>query len=219
MADETVQNQNPTPSGTDPLPPANGATPQNAAEPNAQPNPEPVTQTIPKHRFDEVNNKLKEAEKREQEREAQLKKDNEDRLKKQGEFEKLAQQKEEEANTWKDKYSQSLLNAELREQARALGAVDPSVIITLIDKTGIELLDDGTVKGGKEAVEKLLTEKPYLKGTGAAPTVGSPSNPSGEPTTQTRFKASQLRDVEFYRKNEAEILKSMKLGLIEDDVN
>jgi hypothetical protein len=217
MADEPNQNPTPPP-GSDPLPPATGDQPQGAGDPNAQPNPEPTNnQMIPKHRFDEVNTELKRLREEAKLRDEQKKKEDEDRLKKQGEFEKLAQQKEEEAKTWQTRYQESLLNAELRDQARALGAVDPAIVLQLIDKTGLEIGDDGTVKGAKEAVEKLLTEKPFLKGTGTTPSIGNPSNPSTEPQQQRRFKASQLKDVNFYRENEKDILTAMRLGLIEDD--
>lgn len=145
------------------------------------------------------------------------KKADDDRLKQQGEFEKLAKQKEEEASQLREQLNNTKLDSDIREFARQLGAVDTSAVLKLIDRSGLSIDSNGQVVGAKEAVEKLLEASPFLKGNNT-PSVGSPSNPAGEGAAPARrFTGSQLQDTTFYQKNRDAILHSMKLGLIDMD--
>jgi hypothetical protein len=57
----------------------------------------------------------------------------------------------------------ALRRAELMVQAAAQGAVDPDAVIALLSSDeSIVVEENGTVKGAKAAVKKLLEEKPYL---------------------------------------------------------
>jgi len=80
---------------------------------------------------------------------------------------------------------QMLLRAEVRALAAELGAVDADVVWQLADLSKAQIADDGKVTGVKEAIEALLKDKPFLKGsTGAKPGVGAPGGnpgPSGAP--------------------------------------
>lgn len=195
-----------TPPGTDPKPPEQGKDPSKSDE------------MIPKHRFDEVNQKAKELEKWKSEQEAKAKAAEEEILKKKGEFETLAKQKEEENNTLKAQLQTQRIDNLLTIEAGKAGAVDVSDVLKLIDRSGITVNEDGSVTGAAEAVTALLTAKPHLKGSGQVPTVGSPTNPNDQTQGVRRFKRSELLDHEFYTANEKEIMKAFALGMIDDDI-
>lgn len=224
MGDETTQNTN---------------TPPSTPAPGTAPTP-PETQTVQpvdisklgdeefekvfddprlwKHsRFKDLTVKAKKAE----EIEAAQRKAEEDRLKEEGKYKELTARLERERDEAKEQAKASSINAKIQAAAMKLGAVDPEVVQSLIDRSVIKVNESGAIEGVDEAVKALLESKPYLKGTGsAAPTVGSGTNP-GEAggNGPKKFKHSQIRDPEFYRANEKDILEAMKLGLIEDDLN
>lgn len=57
----------------------------------------------------------------------------------------------------------TLIRAEVMQQATALGAVDPDVVVALLaGSEDIVIGKDGNVAGAKAAVEKLIKDKPYL---------------------------------------------------------
>jgi len=80
---------------------------------------------------------------------------------------------------------QMLLRAEVRALGAELGVVDADVVWQLVDLSKAQIADDGKITGVKEAIEALLKDKPFLKGsTGAKPGVGAPGGnpgPSGAP--------------------------------------
>ena len=80
---------------------------------------------------------------------------------------------------------QALLRAEVRALGAELGVVDADVVWQLVDLSKAQIADDGKITGVKEAIEALLKDKPFLKGsTGAKPGVGAPGGnpgPSGAP--------------------------------------
>lgn len=55
-----------------------------------------------------------------------------------------------------------LIAAEVKTQGSALGIIDADVALSLMDKSKINVKDDGSVEGVKEALEALKTAKPYL---------------------------------------------------------
>jgi hypothetical protein len=80
---------------------------------------------------------------------------------------------------------QALLRAEVRALGAELGVVDADVVWQLVDLSKAQIADDGKITGVKEAIEALLKDKPFLKGsTGAKPGVGAPGGnpgPTGAP--------------------------------------
>ena len=80
---------------------------------------------------------------------------------------------------------QMLLRAEVRALAAELGVVDADVVWQLVDLSKAQIADDGKITGVKEAIEALLKDKPFLKGsTGAKAGVGAPGGnpgPTGAP--------------------------------------
>jgi len=77
--------------------------------------------------------------------------------------------KEKEFNTILTKANEKLILAEIK----SLEGYNSKLVERLLDKSKVEIAEDGTVTGLKEAVEELVTEFPEIKveasGTGANP--------------------------------------------------
>lgn len=120
---------------------------------------------IPKYRFDEVNEARKQLEAQLQERDKQLAE-----LKKAvGENEELRKQIEElqkankaQIEEYQNKIRDMAVTTAIK-LAVAGQAYDPDLIATLLDKSKIELDENGNIKGGLEDQLKILKEqKPFL---------------------------------------------------------
>jgi hypothetical protein len=161
---------------------------------------------------------LLDAQKQLKTQQTEAQKAEQERLKKQGEFEKLSQQHEQDAKSWQEKYVTSVTdNAILTEAAKA-GITDLDAAKKLINRGEIKIADDGTVSGVAEAITALAKEKPYLVGSKPQPNVGSGTNPNNiQPGNGGRFKMSQLNDPVFYQQHYKEISQAMASGQIEDD--
>jgi len=99
-----------------------------------------------------------------------------ERLKQQGEFEKLAQQREAEAAQYRQRYEQATVRAALTAAANA--SADPGLVAQLL--SGRAQVDDQgrvTVDGqpAEKAVAQLLKDKPFL----ARPMTGGGSPAAG----------------------------------------
>lgn len=165
-------------------------------------------------RFKELNDRAKRAG--ELEKAEQIKE--EKRLVEQKKFEELATKKSQEATDWQNKYTQSVADNRILTAASKAGVVDTDAVLKLIDRSAINIAEDGSISGVDEAVSALLDSKPYLKGTASGSvTVGSPTNPGEQPGAM-KYKLSQLQDTAFFRANEKEIMEAQKAGLIEDDM-
>lgn len=62
-----------------------------------------------------------------------------------------------------------LIRAEVKSVAADLGVVDADAAYSLMNRDGVTVNDDGDVAGVKEALEALLTSKPYLKKSDGVP--------------------------------------------------
>lgn len=144
-------------------------------------------------------------------------------LEEQGKFKELSEKQAAENATLKQQLKDATVNQALTNKLAPLGVVDLEGALKLIDRSKIEVGEDGTVTGLDEAVEALKTGKAYLfngKG-GSTTTVGTPSNPGngGGTSGPAKFKRSQLRDSKFYQEHRDEILKAQAAGEIEDDIS
>lgn len=166
-------------------------------------------------RFKSLSDRAKEADTL-KEKEAEAEKQ---RLIEQGKFKEVAETEKKNAESFKNKYQQAVVDNQILAEASKAGVVDVEAIKALIERKDIKLNDDGTVSGVGEAVKALLASKPYLKGKpNANLEIGSGSAPNNQNATGKRFKLSQIQDPVFYRANEKDILESVKLGLVENDV-
>lgn len=79
-----------------------------------------------------------------------------------------------------ERAKRALIKAAFAEQAIAANLVSVDDAFALADLSGVEVKDDGTVEGVKEAVEQLVKAKPYLvKQTGGSGASGGGNPPRG----------------------------------------
>jgi hypothetical protein len=171
------------------IPPVAGAPVQPAGEPPAPTTPAPTdAEPFDKERAMATITKLREfekaakgLEKKVAEYEAAEKKRKESEMsdlqKAQTQFEDVSKQ----ADEWKTKYEQTTqeiavlrLRSEVERHAHALGFQNPEDAYLLADMTGVEMDDEGKLKGVKETLEKLLKTRPYLAKSASAPHIGTP---------------------------------------------
>ncbi|MFJ8521403.1 phage scaffolding protein [Bacillus cereus] len=112
--------------------------------------------------YDDVKAKLAAFEKAEEERKKQemteverLQAEKEEADKKALEASEAAQKAQEKANT-------RILNTEIKSIARALDANDPGDVLALLDKSAIQLDENGNYQGVEEAVNALKESKPWM---------------------------------------------------------
>lgn len=168
--------------------------PKDPTEPTkTDPNP------VPYDRFKEVNDGLKsfkslgfdsaEQLKEKLESLTALEKAEEDRKKEEmSEAERLkaekdeAAKKAEEASESAKKATESankrILDSEIRSIARSLNANDVNDVLKLIDREGVEIDDEGNVKGVEEAVKALKDAKPWNFKASVGVDASGGSNPS-----------------------------------------
>lgn len=166
-------------------------------------------------RFKSLNERAKLADKLEKEKSAAEEK----RLADEKKFEELATKATQERDEANSKYTSQLQDNRIITEASKVGVVDIETVLKLVDRSSITVDAQGNVSGAAEAIQSLLTSKPFLKGKAGATTIGSPTNPGADTDTGAKkFKLSQLQDPVFYKENEKDIMAAYKAGLVEDDV-
>ena len=91
------------------------------------------------------------------------------------ELTKTIEELQKKNGDWEGKYKDTLLTGAIKVEALKLKAKDPTDIIAFLDKTKLEISEDGTIKGLDEQLKKLAESKPYLfgenipQGTGTNP--------------------------------------------------
>lgn len=136
-------------------------------------------------------------------------------LKKKGEFEALAKANEDKAKDWESKYSQSLINNKIMQEAGKQGITRLDLVEKLIDRTNIKLDENGNIAGVSEAISALIKDNEFLK-TGGKDKLGSGSNPI-EGNGIPEFTLSQIQDPIFYQANRDKIMRAQAKGRIIDD--
>lgn len=140
------------------------------------------------------------------------------KLKEQGEWQKLAQSKDEELTALQG----AVVNAEIRAEAARLGAVNPTIVANALDLSGVEVdQKTGNITGVKEAIEALKESDPYLFNSSSnnnnqTKRVGSPTNPGGN-NTGYKFTMSQIKDQKFYQEHRKEIGEALRMGQVDKD--
>lgn len=167
-------------------------------------------------RFKNLNDRAKKADALEK---AQAEAE-ETRLSEAKKFEELATKRAQERDDIKTKYTSQLQDNRIITEASKVGVVDIETVLKLVDRSSITIDENGNVLGAVEALQALLTAKPFLKGKAGATTIGSPTNPGADANADLKkFKLSQLKDPVFYREHEEDITKAFNAGLIEDDTS
>lgn len=183
--------------------------------------------TIPKASYDAVAEKYRKEKEAREKAEAELTKINEakkleedEKAKKNGEFEKLVAERDEEIKTLKTQMSEMTKSQAIAKVASELGSRDPELVKQIVAGK-IEVSEDGTVDEAKvkELVEGVKTEKPFLFGEAEKPNIGNEGGaPQGGSQDKPTFKRSQLKDTKFYSEHRDEILDAQREGRIEDDI-
>lgn len=112
----------------------------------------------------------------------------ESKLKEQGEFQKIAENKTTEAEQYKARFEQSAIQNALL--SASTDALDVDVIAALlqskatVDANGVVLIDG---KPPKDAVAALLTAKPYLAAARGGQGSGTPSSTAANPSAADAY--------------------------------
>jgi len=205
------------PTKVDPVTPANPDQQKPASGGDTPPAPE-SDKTVPYDRFAEVNERAKKAEAELQKRVKAEEDAEKKRLEEAGQHKELADREKARADSLEAQVRASKIENRVIAEAAKLNIVDAEAALKLIDQSSIEVDKDGNVSGVEDAMKALVESKPYLVNSKQTPRVGSatnPANPGNEGVPS--FKLSQIQDRAFYKENEKDIDKALKLGLIEDD--
>lgn len=146
--------------------------------------------------------------------------DSEKNLEENKKYQELAQKRADDLAKANQRIQDLSINNELTTKLAPLGVVDLDGALKLIDRSKIQVDDQGQVTGIDDAIADLKTGKAYLfngNPNSNSPNLGNPSNPTGgSPQGPGKFKESQLTP-EFYKAHKAEIDEAGRLGLIEAD--
>lgn len=138
-----------------------------------------------------------------------------------GEVERLTKDRDE----WKSKteelskaHRSALMRAAVVAEASKVGANNPTLVFSVLDKSSLTVDDEGNVTGVTEAIAGLKKSDDYLFGSktqrmgdaGGGTRQGS----EGDPTVFTR---TMIRDPDYFQKHEKAILKAMAEGRITDE--
>lgn len=146
---------------------------------------------VPRSRLNDKTEEIKDLQTEIENRDKQISQ-LEKSVKDESEIQKELEQVKQQNADWQNKYQQSQLNNAIK-LAVAKDANDADDVLTLLNKEGLELQDDNTVKGLDDAVNQLREAKPYLfadnKPTGRTPNDGA--SPQGG-LTQEQFNAMSV---------------------------
>jgi hypothetical protein len=109
---------------------------------------------------------------------------------------KKAAEATEAAKKAQESANQRILNTEIKSVARSLNANDPSDVLALLNKEGIEIDDSGDVKGVEEAVKALKEAKPWMFKQVVGADAAGGSNPSKNPSAnELTAKEKELEEL------------------------
>nr|DAT27535.1 MAG TPA: minor structural protein [Caudoviricetes sp.] len=129
---------------------------------------------VPRSRLNDKTEEIKDLQTEIENRDKQISQ-LEKSVKDESEIQKELEQVKQQNADWQNKYQQSQLNNAIK-LAVAKDANDADDVLALLNKEGLELQVDNTVKGLDDAVNQLREAKPYLfvdnKPTGRTPNDG-----------------------------------------------
>lgn len=181
---------------------------------------------IPKARFDEVNDQLKELKTWKETQEKEKAEAEKKRLEEQGKYKELAEKEKAKREEYEKKYARNAKMNALKLEAIKAGTVDADAVVALANLDEVTLSEDGSVDSTSvtSIIEKMKAGKKYLFGAGNGgddkKNIGADGGaPDGGSNTTPTFKRSQLLDPKFYKENRDKILQAQREGKIVDDVN
>lgn len=158
---------------------------------------------VPRSRLNDKNAEIKDLKTEITNRDKQIAK-LEQSAKDESEIQKELEQVKQANADWQNKYQESQLNNAIK-LAVAKDANDANDVLLMLDKSNLELQEDGKVKGLEDAVKALQESKPYLfvdnKATGRTPNDGDAINTGITKEQFDEMTVAQREDL-FYNHRE-----------------
>ncbi|WP_105965873.1 phage scaffolding protein [Staphylococcus chromogenes] len=158
---------------------------------------------VPRSRLNDKNAEIKDLKTEITNRDKQIA-DLEKSVKDESEIQKELDKVKQENADWQTKYEETQLNNAIK-LAVAKDANDANDVLLMLDKSNLELQEDGNVKGLEDAVKALQESKPYLfadnKATGRTPNDGDAINTGITKEQFDEMTVAQREDL-FYNHRE-----------------
>jgi hypothetical protein len=140
--------------------------------------------------------RLEEFEKAEEERKKAAMTEAEKLKAEKEEADKKAQEAADQAKKAQETANQRIINTEIRSIARSMNANDPNDVLALLDKSGIEMDDEGNVKGVEDVVKALKEAKPWMFKVAIGADASGGGNPPSHPNVnELSAKEKELADL------------------------
>ncbi len=163
---------------------------------------------VPRSRLNDKNTEIKDLKEELTNRDKQIE-TLEKSVKQDSELQNELEQLKQTNADWQNKYQESQLNNAIKLGV-AKDANDPNDILAFINKDGLEVQEDGEVKGLDDALSNLRESKPYLfaetKPTGRKPEDGS--NPTGGLTSE-QFNSMSFDDKQNLYQNDPDTFNKL----------
>lgn len=163
---------------------------------------------VPRSRLNDKNTEIKDLKEELTNRDNQIE-TLEKSVKQDSELQNELEQLKQTNADWQTKYQESQLNNAIKLGV-AKDANDPNDILAFINKDGLEVQEDGEVKGLDDALSNLRESKPYLfadiKKTGNSPIDGS--NPTGGLTSE-QFNSMSFDDKQNLYQNDPDTFNKL----------
>ncbi|PTH68901.1 hypothetical protein BU582_00785 [Staphylococcus agnetis] len=158
---------------------------------------------VPRSRLNDKNAEIKDLKAEITNRDKQIA-DLEKSVKDESEIQKELDKVKQENADWQTKYQETQLNNAIK-LAVAKDANDANDVLLMLDKSNLELQEDGNVKGLEDAVKALQESKPYLfadnKASGRTPNDGDAINTGITKEQFDEMTVAQREDL-FYNHRE-----------------
>ncbi|MEB7451272.1 phage scaffolding protein [Staphylococcus chromogenes] len=158
---------------------------------------------VPRSRLNDKNAEIKDLKTEITNRDKQIA-DLEKSAKDESEIQKELDKVKQENADWQTKYEETQLNNAIK-LAVAKDANDANDVLLMLDKSNLELQEDGNVKGLEDAVKALQESKPYLfadnKASGRTPNDGDAINTGITKEQFDEMTVAQREDL-FYNHRE-----------------
>jgi len=173
-------------------------------------------------RFAKLNEEAKEAKAELAEIRKQADKELQGKLKEEGKFKELLEEKEKELATLTSTLYEYKLNNEVMTIATKLKVVDTDAVVKLIDRSKLKTDKEGNYLNLEDVVTDLITQKPYLAGgiADVRSNIGSNANATTESQsgdfviTKSELRA-KLQDHKWYIENKDNVAQWEKEGRID----
>ncbi|MEK4910568.1 phage scaffolding protein [Niallia sp. FSL M8-0099] len=123
---------------------------------------------------------------------------------------KKAEEAEEQAKKAQEAANKRIVDTEIKSIARALNANDLNDVLALLDKSVIEVDEDGNVKGAEEAVKALKEAKPWM----FKPAIGADASGGSNPQKNPSINEISAKEKELAEAKEKALKDSRFMGAV-----